>query len=172
MKYWIDYKIFSLLFLSPRYNNKVKEMLEEIKDRPYYGLVKEIIKLSEQDYNKIATEFTSCFINDYKHVKCPPYESWYKERTVLGSSVEKVMEEYLKFGIYPKKQLADHLSTELEFVSFLLNIDKTDEAKLFLTNHILTWVPKLVQDILTYSKGDYTRLLGTGLKQLLETNIS
>jgi len=168
MNLWVDHKIFSLLFLSPRYNQKVKTMIENIKDRPYYSSIQQLISLSEKDYDKIAAEFTSCFINDFKHVKCPPYESWYREKTVLGLSAQQVIEKYSKYGIYPQKQLADHLSTELEFVSFLLYVDKVDEAKEFFKEHLLVWTPKLVQDILNYSKGEYTKLLGLGLKQLIE----
>jgi len=81
-----DFKIFSFLFLSPRYIKDVKGLMEEIKDKPYYNILKQIIQLTETNYDKVATEFTSCFINDYKHVKCPPYESWYRERTVYGIS--------------------------------------------------------------------------------------
>jgi len=168
MNLWVDYKIFSLLFLSPRYNTKVKQLVEGIKDRPYYEIVSQLLLLSEKEYDKISAEFTSCFINDYKHVKCPPYESWYREKTVFGTSAQQVIEKYSKYGIYPQKQLADHLSTELEFVSFLLYVNKVDEAKKFLKEHLLVWTPKLVQDIINYSKGEYTKLLGLSLKQLIE----
>jgi|OSPMetMinimDraft_2_1075162.scaffolds.fasta_scaffold02311_3 Uncharacterized component of anaerobic dehydrogenases len=163
-----DFKIFSFLFLSPRYIKDVKGLMEEIKDKPYYNILKQIIQLTETNYDKVATEFTSCFINDYKHVKCPPYESWYRERTVYGISAQRVLEEYIKYGIYPKKQLADHISTELEFVSFLLFVEQEDEAKKFIKEHIVSWVPKLIEDILANSKGEYTKLLGIALEQFLD----
>ncbi|AWR96809.1 hypothetical protein DFR86_04050 [Acidianus sulfidivorans JP7] len=164
----IDFKIFSFLFLGPRYINNVKELMSDIKDRPYNDTLNQIIQVVESNsYDKIATEFTSCFINDYKHVKCPPYESWYREKTVLGISAQKVMEEYIKYGIFPKKQLADHISTEFEFISFLLFVDRDDDARNFIKEHIMTWVPNLINDILENSKGKYTKLLAIALKQML-----
>ncbi|QGA54027.1 hypothetical protein GFS03_05290 [Sulfolobus sp. E5-1-F] len=163
-----DFKIFSFLFLSPRYIKDVKGLVEEIKDRPYYDILKQIIQLTESYYDKVATEFTSCFINDYKHVKCPPYESWYREKTVYGISAQRVLEEYTKYGIYPKKQLPDHISAELEFVSFLLFIGQEEEARRFIREHIVSWVPKLIEDILENSKGECTKLLGTAFKQFLD----
>lgn len=166
---WLEYKIFSYLFLGPRYIDRVKALMNGIADKEIHNKIKEIVELTEREsYDKISTQFTSCFINDFKHVRCPPYESWYLERTVYGISAQKVLEEYLKYGINPRKQLPDHISTEMEFVSFLFYIHEKENAIRFIANHILVWAFRLVDDIFKYSKGEYTRLYGEALALFLE----
>ncbi|ARM75328.1 TorD/DmsD family molecular chaperone [Acidianus manzaensis] len=166
---WIDYKIYAYLFLSPRYVDRIKGLVEGISDRDYYSKIKNIIEIIDKDYDKFATEFTSCFINDFKHVKCPPYESWYMEKTIYGKSAQEVLEEYLKYGIYPQKQLPDHIATEMEFVSYLFFIKEEKKANAFIINHILNWTPKLVDDIIKHSHGEYAKLIGESLKSLIES---
>lgn len=167
---WVDYKVFTYLFLGPRYMDRIKALVGGLEDRDYYPYLQKILEVTEKEnYDKIATEFTSCFINDFKHVKCPPYESWYVEKTVFGLSAQRVLEEYLKYGIIPKKQMPDHISTEMEFVSFLLYIHDEKNANTFILKHILNWVPRLADDIIRYSKGEYTRLIGETIKIFTES---
>lgn len=165
-----DYKLFSYLLLGPRYRQYLKELLDYIKDRPYYGEIKKICKILEsQEMDKLLTEYTSCFVNDFRGLKCPPYESWYTERTIYGKVVEKLIATYLKYGLIVQKELPDHVSTEMEFASFLYFVSLNKEGDEFVKSHILRWVPKLAKDIIENAKGEYTRLIGIALEKFMES---
>ncbi|AWR93803.1 TorD/DmsD family molecular chaperone [Acidianus brierleyi] len=161
---WVDYKIFSYLMLGPRYIYEVKSLYNALEGKPYYEKVAEIVNiLNTRDDNILKTEYTSCLVNDYKHLKCPPYESWYREKTLYGKSTQEVLEYYTKYKIIPQKQVPDHISTEFEFVSFLFFINEENDANDFIKTHILNWVPQLAQDIINNAYGEYTRELGKAL---------
>ena len=166
---WADYRLFSYLMLGPRYNQKAEALLSEIKGRPYYGDVEKVVLMVRNgDYDKLATEYTSCFINDYPKLLCPPYESWYREGAIYGKSAMEVMELYNAFGLQARKELPDHIATEFEFVAFLYKAKQEDLANKFVLEHILTWVPLLAQDVIKYAKGEYTRALGYALMKFME----
>ncbi len=138
-------------------------------DRKYYDNVVRIYNtVKSSNLDSVLTEYTSCFINDYKHLKCPPYESWYMEKTVYGRSTQAVLEYYSRYGITPARQIPDHISTELEFVSFLFFINNESEANNFIKNHLLKWVPLLAQDIINNAYGEYTREIGKALLSFVE----
>jgi len=164
MSFWIDYKIFSYLMLGPRYREKIESLIGGLVERKYYDNIQKIISIiSSGNFDSLSTEYTSCLINDYKHLKCPPYESWYREKTLYGKSTQEVLEYYTKYKIIPQKQVPDHISTEFEFVSFLFFINEENDANDFIKNHILNWVPQLAQDIINNAYGEYTRELGKAL---------
>ncbi|BFI74322.1 molecular chaperone [Sulfurisphaera ohwakuensis] len=166
---WVDYKLFSYLLLGPRFNYQAESLLGGILEKPYYKEVENIILMVKQgEYDKLATEYTSCFINDYPRLLCPPYESWYKERSVYGSSALEVADIYNKYGIRAVKSLPDHVAVEFEFTSFLYNIGEVENAEKFIIKHILTWVPQLANDMIAYSKGDYIRALGKTLLNFIK----
>lgn len=167
-----DYRFFSYLLLGPRYKKNLKELLTYIENRTYYKEIKRIIELLEnQDTGKLLTEYTSCFVNDFRELKCPPYESWYMQRTIYGSIIEKLMANYFKYGLNVQKELPDHVSTEMEFVSFLYFVSLDKEADEFVNVHILKWVPKLAKDIIENAKGEYTKLIGMALEKFMENEL-
>ncbi|QIW24033.1 hypothetical protein EWF20_07650 [Sulfolobus sp. S-194] len=161
---WVDYKLFSYLLLGPRFNYQAESLLGGILNRPYYKEVENIILMVKQgDYDKLATEYTSCFINDYPKLLCPPYESWYREKTVYGNSALEVAEIYSEYGIKAMKSLPDHVAVEFEFTSFLYSIGQVESAEKFIIKHILSWVPQLANDMIKFGKGNYMRSLGKTL---------
>ncbi|MDP8023292.1 MAG: TorD/DmsD family molecular chaperone [Nitrososphaeria archaeon] len=163
-----DYRLFSYILLGPRYRDNLKEFLEYVKDRPYYEETKKIYEiLVSQDMDKLLTEYTSCFVNDFRELKCPPYESWYIQKTIYGSVLEKLMASYLKYGLNVQKELPDHVSTEMEFTSFLYFVSLDKEGDEFVSSHILRWVPKLANDIKENFKGEYTKLIGIALEKFM-----
>ena len=166
---WEEFKLFSYLFMGVRYNNKAKELLDKVKDKKYYDIVKKITEMIDSgNKDQLATEFTRCFINDYKHLKCPPYESWYREKTIYGKVVVDLYDIYSKYGIQPMKQLPDHISTEMEFLAYLYYLGKEDEGKKFITDHLLKWVPQFIDDIEKYHYGEYTKLLAEALRLFVD----
>ncbi len=165
-----DYRFFSYLLLGPRYRHNLNELLEYLEERSYYAEIKKISEMLEsQDYDKLLTEYTSCMVNDFKELKCPPYESWYIQKTIYGNIVEKLMATYLKYGLNVQKELPDHVSTEMEFTSFLYFVSLDKEADEFVSEHILRWVPKLAKDIQENAKGEYTRLIGVALSKFMKS---
>ncbi len=164
-----DYRLFSYLLLGPRYKQNLKEFLDYVKDRQYYEEIKRIYEMLEsQDIDKLLTEYTSCFVNDFRELKCPPYESWYAQKTIYGNVVEKLMANYLKYGLNVQKELPDHVSTEMEFASFLYFVSLDKEGDEFVSSHILRWVPKLAKDIVENAKGNYTKLIGIALEKFMD----
>lgn len=165
-----DYRVFSYILLGPRYKQSLKELLDYIKGRSYYGEIKKIYEMLEaKDMDKLLTEYTSCFVNDFKELKCPPYESWYIQKTIYGNVVGDLMANYLKYGLSVQKELPDHVSTEMEFASFLYFVSLDKEADEFVNVHILRWVPKLAKDIVENAKGEYTKLIGIALENFINS---
>lgn len=165
-----DYRLFSYILLGPRYSSDAKALAVDISERPYFPEISELLGiLKHSDTEKLLTEYTSCMVNDYRELKCPPYESWYTERTIYGRVIGKLMPIYSKYGVYPQKELPDHASTEMEFVSFLYFVSQDEEANDFVSKHIISWVPKLAADMIANSKGDYTKLIGLATSKFMES---
>jgi len=165
-----DYRIFSFIMLGPKYLSDLRELETKITDRPYYPEVSRLMDILEKgNGDSLLTEYTSCLINDYSGLKCPPYESWYTQRTLYGNVVGELMKIYLKYGIYPSRELPDHVSTEMEFVSFLYFVSQDEEADNFVRKHILNWVPRLADDIRANARGEYTRVIGELLASFMKS---
>ena len=167
-----DYRLFSFILLGPKYAGDAKELANHVTDRNYHDDIKGIIEiLNNGDADRLLTEYTSCMVNDFAGIKCVPYESWYTERTVYGRVIGKLMPLYLKYGVKPQKELPDHVSTEMEFVSFLYFVSQDDEANDFVSNHIISWVPRLAEDIKANARGNYTRLIGEALSKFMQSEV-
>ncbi|MGC8558114.1 MAG: TorD/DmsD family molecular chaperone [Nitrososphaeria archaeon] len=165
-----DYRLFSFILLGPKYAPDVKELASYVTGRDYFDDLKGVIEILEKgDVDRLLTEYTSCMVNDFREIKCPPYESWYTERTVYGRVIGKLMPLYSRYGVNPQKELPDHVSTEMEFVSFLYFVSQDDEANDFVNKHIISWVPRLAEDIMTNARGDYTALIGRSLSKFMQS---
>ncbi|MBI2252308.1 MAG: molecular chaperone TorD family protein [Armatimonadetes bacterium] len=116
------------------------------------------LKELKEDYNRL-------FIGPNK-LLAPPWESVYRssERLVFQSAALEVREYYLKMNLVHPEILVspdDHISLELEFMSFLCNKaleflekDNLKEAekyleieKSFLEEHLLKWIFDFTKDI-------------------------
>lgn len=157
------YKTSSLFFLYPEddFLNFVKEKTEEIKSLfliilPRHGrsavddLHHSIDRASLED---LQIEYVRLF--EYNAV-CPPYESVFlKNNTGLDQVRQKVENFYKKFGVQPSRlsgEFADHISMELEFMSFLIIAESCSDEKdskvkhlmaeeEFLGQHLSEWLP-------------------------------
>lgn len=119
----------------------------------------------------LQAEHTRLFINAYPHLPCPPYESAYKEGTLLGDSAEAVDRIYRENGIVVKGEDVDHAAVELEFMAFLLALadeKATATAASFFEEHLLSWMPKFAADIQQASNLDFFRETGILLGAFLE----
>ncbi len=113
------YRYFSLLFSYP-----TEETLRQIRDLSGTG---DVARLRSRDALEVApledvqAEYTRMFISAYPKLLCPPYESYYREGLVYGSSTVATGEWYRKQGLdfMLEGEPPDHLSVELEFLAIL-----------------------------------------------------
>lgn len=112
--------------------------------------------LSESAYDRLRWDYTRLFIGPNK-LPAPPWESVYvlKERLLFQEVTLQVRQSYLEYGFLPKayrQEADDHVGLELDFMYQLamltcasgskLVLNKLlEDQKMFLTGHLLRWVP-------------------------------
>ncbi len=136
------------------YTESIKKLLGEVEfaipEKLAISLKEALKELKELGEEKVQAEFTRLFINAYPTVPCPPYESAYREGTLMGKSAEKMESILSKWGL-ETDEMPDHAGPELELMAFLLGIPQTDEAKadqvMLFKDHISKWFPKFSRDI-------------------------
>ncbi len=106
----------------------------------------------------LQVEYSKLFIGPY-HLDAPPYGSVYmdKQALVMGEFTQQAIEFYVQAGLDPSdenKEPPDHISTELEFMYFLLFqkvMKKNDHFYIlgnsFLEKHLSLWVYPFTQRI-------------------------
>lgn len=117
--------------------------------------------------DNLQGEHTGLFVNNYPHVPCPPYESAYREKTLMGNATASAAHTYRQWGLEVDKEFADYAGAELEFMAFAIRMsaqegqsDTMPAQKAFVTNHLLTWMPKFAADIQRAAKLDVYCALG------------
>ena len=113
---------------------------------------------SEKDIQEMEVEYSRLFIGPY-HVIAPPYSSVYldEQPRVMGESTQVAINFYVKAGLNPNKENKeppDHISTELEFMYYLLfQFLETGEEQYnqlkdnFMDEHLIHWVPVFVKTV-------------------------
>jgi len=124
--------------------------------------------------DNLQGEHTGLFVNNYPHVPCPPYESAYREKTLVGNATAAAAHTYRQWGLEVDNEFADYAGAELEFMAFVIRMSEEDDQtdtmpaqKTFLTNHLLTWMPKFAADIQRAAKLDLYRAFGKLLGDFL-----
>jgi anaerobic sulfite reductase subunit A len=113
-------------------------------------------------------EYTRLFILPHGH-SVQPYESWWRDGKLMGSSLLKAKQAYRKAGIvkspeYP--ELDDHIAFELKFMHYLCEEELSAESrerlkeclnlqKAFLDDHILRWVPAFCDGLYDWDVSDF-----------------
>jgi len=104
-------------------------------------------------------EYTRLFVNGYPKAACPPYESVYREGTMLGDSALDVHRVYADWGLeMAANEAGDHLAVMLEFLyylSSLLDMAEDDEQRRaveeaigeFWKEHVGSWLPRFARDL-------------------------
>ena len=138
-------KFFSLIFSYPN-----EDILREAEALARESGIRELLELVDKlkaiDLKTLQIEYTNLFITSYPTLKCPPYESFYREGKVYGESAVEVRELYRRYGLeytYASEP-PDHVSVELEFLA----LTGSDE---FL-ERLRTWLPKFLECIKNNSK--------------------
>lgn len=103
---------------------------------------------------QLQGEHTGLFINNHPRVPCPPFESAYREKTLMGVATTTVAATYREWGLEVGSEFADHAGAELEFMAFLIRLSEQDDGtdtslaqQAFLRDHILAWMPRFASDI-------------------------
>ncbi len=104
----------------------------------------------DEFFNTLAVEYTRLFINGMPRATCLPYESVYREGTVMGASTLAVKARYSQAGLQVLDgfgDLPDHVAVELEFLYYLLDKGDGEAHDSFLRDHLSQWVPAFSEAI-------------------------
>ena len=138
---------------------------------PLAPLVREIRSLEKLPLAQLQGEHTRLFISNRPHVPCPPYESAYREGTLLGHAAEAVYDLYQRWGLEMGEEMADYVGAELEFMAFLAGLPQDAEAgaaqRAFLREHLLVWLPRFTTDVEEHAQLDFYQALARLLAAFL-----
>ena len=133
----------------------------------------------------LEVEYTYLFINAVPRVPAPPYESVYLgQGSLMGEPVSEVLRAYREAGLIISERyyaLPDHVAAELEFMFYLLRqeamaAESSPEEVAdvwrrrrdrFLSEHLLKWLPLLVERIASSARQPFYRLLATLTEAML-----
>jgi len=141
---------------------------------------------SKELVDTLHWEYTRLFIGPDK-LPAPPWESVYssRERLLFQKPTSEVRRAYRKFGYIPSNfphEADDHLGLELDFMFRLASSTKEDtdqkkfdsaldllkEQSTFLEEHLLKWVPRFVEDVLSSTKTPFYQGMAKVLQGFLE----
>ncbi len=134
-------------------------------------------ELKAEPLEEVQYEYTRLFVNGYPKTACPPYESVYREGTMLGELAMDVYLIYQDWGLeITREEAGDHLAVLLEFMyylSSLLDVVEDDELRqavegeirAFWKEHIESWLPKFVGDLVESAEMPFYTLLGNMLSE-------
>jgi nitrate reductase assembly molybdenum cofactor insertion protein NarJ len=111
------YRYFSLIFSYPTEEN-LREIRKLSGTGDFAGLRSREV-LNDLPLEEVQAEYTKMFISAYPALLCPPYESYYREGLIYGSSSIEAGEWYRKHGLdfTCEGEPADLLSVQLEFLA-------------------------------------------------------
>lgn len=134
----------------------------------------------------LQVEYARLFVGPYE-VEAPPYGSVYLDegRTVMGASTQEAARFYREEGLAIAsefRELPDHISAELEFLSFLITqgigaLEAGDAQEFlrlgrqqgrFLGDHLLRWAPSLCRRIEEHTGEPYFLALARCLATFLQ----
>lgn len=135
----------------------------------------------------LQVEYTYLFITAVPHVPASPHESVYLgQGSLMGEPVSEVLRAYREAGLIMSERyqaLPDHVAAELEFMFYLLRQEvlaaesSPEEVadvwrrrrRRFLSEHLLRWVPLLMERITSSTRQPFYRLLATLTEAMLRT---
>ncbi len=164
------FRFLSLAFAYPNeaFLSELKSAATKIKTdaRAFNEL---IASFENEEDERLQAEYTRLFINGYPHTPCPPYESVYLERRMLGEASIEVQALYQEWNMSVETGLTDHIATEFEFCSFLASalsikaiaMAAANSSDYFVKEHLCRWVPQFAADLKSSTHLDAYKLLGT-----------
>ena len=112
---------------------------------------------SDETAEEIRKDFDRLF--SYPEGKLPPIESFFLtlENT---SSADEVSGFYTSAGLTIEEEfelIPDHIYLELLFMSYLIETNKYELQKVFLSEHLLNWVPDYCDELIKETKTVFYR---------------
>ncbi len=166
---------------------KHPRFLLDSKDAHFHP-AKELDRHEKESYRfgleAFQTEYVRLFVNSREGVLAPPHASFYTEGTLCGFAAREALAHYERFRITPntsENEPPDHISYELEFLSFLCameqeaidearkdDADKLREAEAdFFCNHLFPWANRFCDRVVENSRLAYFQLVGVFTKGFL-----
>lgn len=174
------YRFLSSTFAYPNegFISLLRKNLAQVSatESPLGSKLHQVVDLLEKEpLVKLQADYTRLFITGYPKTPCPPYESVYREKQLLGKSNQEVQTIYHEWGMLVDSRLADHLATEFEFLAFLSSASDqaeiADKAKkterVFIDDHFGKWVPKFANDLKSHAEIEGYKLLGEAIGELM-----
>lgn len=124
-------------------------------------------------------EYTQLFINSFPALWAPPYESYYREKRVMGRAAMECLALYRSDGLTVRDEgeLPDHIVSQLEYLRFLCLSESVAQAgspdavpvlrrkqREFYEKHIMTWVPDFCFRVQSHSNLRFYRVMARLLK--------
>jgi len=133
-------------------------------DSEAYSIAEEVEKtFGMYQLNDLLVDYSRLFVGPFE-LLAPPYGSVYLEegKRIMGDSTIEVRNFYEKMGLKfleDFKDMPDHISVELEFISFLIvtrinafesnDTNRAEEVlkcqQLFLETYLIPWLPEFVE---------------------------
>ncbi len=148
---------------------------EADEDSPFQKDFKDVAAAFEkEEILELQAEYTRLFISGHPTTPCPPYESFYREGRLMGAVVYDIMRVYQEWGLQAELGLVDHISTELEFLNYLISAIKLPELSRharealnqFYQEHISRWFGKFGEELYKRARLQPYRLLGEMVKRV------
>ncbi len=153
-------EFFTLAFMRPtdEWAREIEPLLEKVRERwPQADLRVDDPHLMNQEYVRL--------FRFGKEIPCPPYESVYRteDKVLMSHLAVDVQDRMRAFGVDVSdefKDLPEHVSAELEFLRYLYLLgeeEALEEARSFLEDHLLQWVPQFCECVRANSRIDFYR---------------
>lgn len=172
-------KLFAVCFYEPepelfeeeKVCQNLSSLLEHLCPEASASAVEMYHTLQSSTQEDLQVAHAELFIGPFE-LKASPYGSTYleKERRIMGDSTMEVLNHYRRAGLEVDiKEPPDHISIELEFLSYLCALEAEAlqsgelkkaaelqaEQKLFLERFILPWLPDFVKNIRSGTENEF-----------------
>jgi len=116
------FKFYAHLFSYPQNKEKFFQALEEFFPFEDRSPLEELKKIP---FEKIQAEWTRLFVSNFGGVPCKPYQSVFQNNTLMGAPAWDTEKFYELFSLeVPRGEMPDHISLQLDFLTFLLEVLK------------------------------------------------
>lgn len=177
------YKMLSLAYLYPgdidwaTFSHELPGTLAEAAEALALDISTETADLATLfllDFQQMCCEHTLLFINNPISNPISPYESMYREDTIMGRCARLVQEYYERYGLTvdPRHSylLPDHIALELDFMACLIEKEMAGKSSSsveqahFFSAHLEKWMPQFLADV----KGTVAHLYFTALARVAD----
>jgi len=111
------FRLFSLLFAYP--STEVIRSINKLLENKPMNEPECVQMINSMNITDLQTEYTRLFVSSYPTLLCPPYESFYREGTIYGDTINRVTAIYNRYKLtyVYEGEPPDHISVELDFLA-------------------------------------------------------